>query len=478
MSDWSGRHKNGNSSQFEVLWRLTLERSIAVPRRAIRVRTARAAAHAGGGRARSRRRTADRPAHRQDRLHLRRPRLAVEHDARPLRHRPRRQQRDRRGLRQSGPDDVSTPTTCCGRRDGRADAAGRAADQRGGARQRLGRRDVHGRLDQQHAAREYYDEDYGAVADAVPLSLRQHDNRRRNGDRHLHAEHSRRPASIRSTRGSLRGTNRTTQTLSRSITPAARPRSASTTARSATAGFISARTTSTPAARRRLGSVQISNKAPATARSSSPTRSASATAWATYDRTARAHGHLRLSARGREFRSTGSRDARHGHDAGDGHRRQHDNVSAPSNMARVHVPARQSVRRRAVYIGFHSNGHGDPHATAAVRRADRRRRRRPHAASEPTWRRILGRQINQDMQALNGVFEYNWSDRHDAHVHRASSARSTWAPTPRWTPRSSRSRSTTTCRTPRSCAIPRAAIRSRARCTRERCEYFRQLGRR
>ena len=58
-----------------------------------------------------------------------------------------------------------------------------------------------GSVVQQHAARSYYDEDYGAVADAVPLPLRQHDHRRRDRDRHLHAEHSRRPASIRSTPG-------------------------------------------------------------------------------------------------------------------------------------------------------------------------------------------------------------------------------------------------------------------------------------
>ena len=98
---------------------------------------------------------------------------------------------------------------------------------------------------------------------------------------------------------------------------------------------------------------------------------------------------------------------------------------------------------RRVYIGFHSNAGGG----RGARRADRRRRaeRTPHQADLATA--TLGRQINQDMQALNGAVRAQLEHRHHAHVHAASSARSTSAPTPRWTRRSSRSRSTTASRT-------------------------------
>ena len=81
-------------------------------------------------------------AHRQDRVHHRRARVAVEHHAGAIRDRPRRQQRDRRGLRQPGPDHLLRGLPAPRRRDGRSDAAGRASDQRDRARQRLGRRDV------------------------------------------------------------------------------------------------------------------------------------------------------------------------------------------------------------------------------------------------------------------------------------------------------------------------------------------------
>ena len=108
---------------------------------------------------------------------------------------------------------------------------------------------------------------------------------------------------------------------------------------------------------------------------------------------------LRLSARGREFvpldRSAGSAS---GQRSTKPSVVRHGNVSAPSNMAAIHEPdgIRSATR---VYVGFHSNGHGRPDtATPAgliglidVKRSARRIR--------PTSHLYLGRQINQDMQS-------------------------------------------------------------------------------
>lgn len=86
------------------------------------------------------------------------------------------------------------------------------------------------------------------------------------------------------------------------------------------------------------------------------------------------------------------------------------NVSAPSNMAEWMY---NGPFGNAVYVGIHSNGSTGNPDTATARGAvglidadgsDRT----PHQGDLALF---LGRQINQDMQALNGVFEHNWSNR-------------------------------------------------------------------
>jgi hypothetical protein len=78
------------------------------------------------------------------------------------------------------------------------------------------------------------------------------------------------------------------------------------------------------------------------------------------------------------------------------------NVSAPSNMAQWMY---SGAFGGAVYVGFHSNAGGGRGARGLI------------DSSSPTKNQggtdgladILGDQINQDMQNLNGVFEYNWT---------------------------------------------------------------------
>ena len=76
------------------------------------------------------------------------------------------------------------------------------------------------------------------------------------------------------------------------------------------------------------------------------------------------------------------------------------NVSAPSNFAQYMF---QGTFGEAVYVGFHSNAGGGRGARGLIDTdtADRT----PHQADLALF---LGRQINQDMQALPGVFEHNW----------------------------------------------------------------------
>ncbi len=80
------------------------------------------------------------------------------------------------------------------------------------------------------------------------------------------------------------------------------------------------------------------------------------------------------------------------------------NVSAPSDYAEYMY---HGAFGGAVYIGFHSNAGGGRGARGLIDTdvADRT----PHQAGTNGLADILGKQINQDMQALNGVFEYNWT---------------------------------------------------------------------
>ena len=86
------------------------------------------------------------------------------------------------------------------------------------------------------------------------------------------------------------------------------------------------------------------------------------------------------------------------------------NVSAPSNMAQ-HMNQNTNPFGTSVYIGFHSNGTtGDP-ATATARGAIGLRDSDAPTPHQADLALFTGRQINQDMQALNGTFEHNWSTR-------------------------------------------------------------------
>lgn len=81
------------------------------------------------------------------------------------------------------------------------------------------------------------------------------------------------------------------------------------------------------------------------------------------------------------------------------------NVSAPSRMAE-YMNADRNPFGTSVYIGFHSNAGGGRGAVGLIDTdaADRT----PHQADLALY---TGRQINQDLQALNGQFEHNWSTR-------------------------------------------------------------------
>ncbi len=77
------------------------------------------------------------------------------------------------------------------------------------------------------------------------------------------------------------------------------------------------------------------------------------------------------------------------------------NISAPSEMAQ-HMDVDSNPFGTSVYVGFHSNAGGGRGARGLI------------DSSAPTPNQsalasFLGNQINQDMQNLNGVFEYNWT---------------------------------------------------------------------
>lgn len=84
------------------------------------------------------------------------------------------------------------------------------------------------------------------------------------------------------------------------------------------------------------------------------------------------------------------------------------NVSAPHRMAE-HMNSNSNPFGTSVYIGFHSNASGSHTARGAVGLWNASpSERTPNQASLALF---TGRQINQDMQALNGLFEHNWSTR-------------------------------------------------------------------
>jgi hypothetical protein len=82
------------------------------------------------------------------------------------------------------------------------------------------------------------------------------------------------------------------------------------------------------------------------------------------------------------------------------------NVSAPSNYAQFMFAGSFG---EALYVGIHSNAGGGRGAVGLIDVVDENGdQRTQHQTDQATY---LGRQINQDMQALNGTFEYDWSTR-------------------------------------------------------------------
>jgi hypothetical protein len=81
------------------------------------------------------------------------------------------------------------------------------------------------------------------------------------------------------------------------------------------------------------------------------------------------------------------------------------NVSAPHLMAE-HMNADTNPFGTSVYISFHSNAGGGRGAVGLINSSASDLT--PHQAELALY---TGRQINLDMQALNGQFEHNWSNR-------------------------------------------------------------------
>lgn len=84
------------------------------------------------------------------------------------------------------------------------------------------------------------------------------------------------------------------------------------------------------------------------------------------------------------------------------------NVSAPHRMAE-HMNSNSNPFGTSVYIGFHSNASGSHTARGAVGLWNSSPSER--TPNQSALALFTGRQINQDMQALNGQFEHDWSTR-------------------------------------------------------------------
>ncbi len=252
-----------------------------------------------------------------------------------------------------------------------------------------------------------------------------------------------------------------------STIPAAPPRFRSITARWALAGCILARTISTRAApqpaKARLSSA---TKRLLRAKSSSPMRSASATAWATGS-IRRAPRRFRLSARRRKFVSLDRPVGRRRDNADDGNRVQQ--VITTFRRRRI-LPSTCSPARLAKRCTSASTP--TPAADAGPVASSTAVRRRPIKRARTAWPISWATRSTRTCRISTACS--NTTGRLAPHRRsRAVSARSTWAHRPRWTPRSSKWRSTIALRTRRSCAIRRAAIRSPARRIRERCNTSR-----
>ena len=76
------------------------------------------------------------------------------------------------------------------------------------------------------------------------------------------------------------------------------------------------------------------------------------------------------------------------------------NVSAPSEFAEYMF---HGTFGEAVYVGFHSNAGGGRGARGLIDNTS-------PSPNQSSLASLLGSQINQDMQALDGTFEYDWTD--------------------------------------------------------------------
>ncbi|HJQ78654.1 MAG TPA: fibronectin type III domain-containing protein [Lacipirellulaceae bacterium] len=89
---------------------------------------------------------------------------------------------------------------------------------------------------------------------------------------------------------------------------------------------------------------------------------------------------------------------------------QDNNVRAPNFMAE-HMNADTNPFGTSVYISFHSNAAGGRGAVGLINDPNNTNPSNHPTPNQTQLATYTGRQINQDMQALNGVFEHNWSTR-------------------------------------------------------------------
>jgi hypothetical protein len=89
---------------------------------------------------------------------------------------------------------------------------------------------------------------------------------------------------------------------------------------------------------------------------------------------------------------------------------QDNNVRAPNFMAE-HMNADTNTFGTSVYIGFHSNAAGGRGAVGLINNPTNTNPPNHPTPNQTQLATYTGRQINQDMQALDGTFEHNWGTR-------------------------------------------------------------------
>ncbi|HEX2474142.1 MAG TPA: fibronectin type III domain-containing protein [Lacipirellulaceae bacterium] len=89
---------------------------------------------------------------------------------------------------------------------------------------------------------------------------------------------------------------------------------------------------------------------------------------------------------------------------------QDNNVRAPNFMAE-HMNVNGNPFGTSVYISFHSNAGGGRGAVGLINNPTNTNPPNHPTPNQTQLATYTGRQVNQDMQALNGVFEHAWSTR-------------------------------------------------------------------